>query len=67
VRFARPVIRVSVPWCSPGHWRDVHIWLIDHVPNDLYDFEGADLTNDVNRIVRFSRGEDAVLFRLRWS
>lgn len=59
-------IPVSVPWRSTGHYRDVQIWLIDNIDSLDWDLDGLDFNNPNNRIVRFARERDAVLFALRW-
>ena len=60
-------IRVSIPWCSTGHFRDLRIWLLDNVDERDWDFYGTDSKNHNNRIYYFARQKDAVLFALRWS
>lgn len=60
-------IPVSVPWRSTGHFRDLQIWLIDNIDSLDWNIEGADYNNLDNRIVRFARERDAVLFALRWT
>ena len=60
-------IPVSVPWRSTGTWRDVRIWLIGNIKDANYDLGGVDMLNLDNRIVRFAREQDAVLFSLTWS
>ena len=60
-------IPVSVPWRSSGHYRDVQIWLIDNIDSLDWDLDGLDFNNPNNRIVRFAREQDAVLFALRWA
>ena len=60
-------IRVSVPWRSNRHFRDLRIWLLDNI-NDLdYDFMGVEFGDLDNRIYYFARQDDAVMFTLRWS
>lgn len=59
-------IPVSVPWCSTDHYRDVRIWLLDHINHADYAFAGVDSKNQLNRIVYFGRDKDATLFALRW-
>lgn len=59
-------IPVSVPWRSSGNYRDMQIWLLDNINSLDWDIEGADMNNLDNRIVRFARKDDAVLFALRW-
>lgn len=60
-------IPVSVSWRSTGHFRDLQIWLIDNIDSLDWNIEGADYNNLNNRIVRFARERDAVLFALRWA
>ena len=60
-------IRVSIPWHSSGHFRDIQIWLFDNVNERDWDFDGADPKNLNNRIYYFAQQKDAVLFALRWS
>jgi len=60
-------IPVSVPWRSSGNFRDLRIWLLDNVPATDWEIEGHDPKNLDNRIVRFTKKQDAVLFALRWS
>lgn len=60
-------IKISVPWKSTGHFRDLRIWLIDNIMKDCYCLEGVDFYNVNNRIVSFSNENDATLFSLRWS
>lgn len=60
-------IPVSVPYCSTGQWRDLRIWLIDHVHHMDYDAAGVDLNDYDKRVFYFARQKDAVLFTLRWS
>jgi hypothetical protein len=61
-------IPVSVPWRSTGQFRDLRIWLLDNVPNHGdYDYHGEDLENPNNRLYRFAREEDAIMFALRWA
>lgn len=59
-------IPVSVPWRGSEHFRDLQIWLLDHVNHNDYDFAGVDSKNQLNRIVYFGRTKDATLFALRW-
>ena len=61
-------IKVSVPWRSTKHFRDLRIWLIDNIHSDYYDFSGVDSPGNVeNRVFWFARKQDAMLFALRWS
>ena len=63
-------IRVSIPWISTGHWRDVQIWLLDNVQNGydiLYQFCGEDFHNRNNRVYYFAKEQDASMFLLRWA
>ena len=60
-------IRVSVPWCSTGHFRDLRIWLLDNVQETDYEFKGLDNLDSERRIFYFARQPDAVLFSLTWT
>ena len=60
-------IPVSVSWRSTGNYRDLQIWLIDNIDSLDWYIDGLDFNNPNNRIVRFARERDAVLFALQWS
>lgn len=60
-------IAVSVPWRSPGQWRDLRIWLQENVHDMDYDAAGTDLMDLHHRVFYFARAKDATLFALRWS
>ena len=60
-------IKVSVPWRSSGHFRDLRIWLLDNVEYTDYYFHGGDPNIEGNRLYYFVRKEDAVWFSLMWS
>ena len=64
-------IPVSVPWRSTGQYRDLRIWLLDHVPNHSdYELGGHDYDyhpDKDHRVVYFAREQDATMFALRWA
>lgn len=60
-------IRVSVPWRSTGHFRDLRIWLLDNVNQSDYDFVGVEGNEVDNRVFYFAFEKNAMLFTLRWA
>lgn len=66
-KLDRCYIPISVPWKSTGNFRDLHIWLIDHIDDKNYTLGGIDLFNDKNRMVYFAYEDDAITFKLIWS
>jgi hypothetical protein len=60
-------IPVSVPWRSPGQWRDLRIWLQENVNDMDYDDAGVDLADYNKRVIYFAKEKDAAWFALRWA
>lgn len=58
--------RISVPYRGSGQSRDLRIWLLDHVDDRDWIFDGADHDDMNRRIFFFARREDAILFALTW-
>lgn len=60
-------IKVSVPWRSTGHYRDLRVWLIENVVHGCYHIQGSDFDNISHRVIYFAHKQDAVQFALRWA
>lgn len=59
-------IPVSVTWLSTDQWRDLRIWLVEHV-DDMDYIVAVGGNNDKRVLFYFAREKDAVLFALKWS
>ena len=60
-------IPVKVQWQGSSQWRDLRIWLQQHVHDWDYDAAGADLMDHDKRVFYFARERDATMFALRWA
>ena len=60
-------IKVSVPFRSTTHFRDIKAWCYENFDYHVYNIEGADYGNLNNRIFWFAHKHDAMLFALKWS
>jgi hypothetical protein len=59
--------KITVPFKSTGHFRDLRIWLIDNVAVSDYLILGADVHGlSYTKVVWFKYEKDAIMFALRW-